>query len=62
MKDNYKEIIESQDEIINILKCLVTKLEDQVKYQDLVIYNYDNLIYKQNKLVKDQKKLIEKLL
>ena len=62
MKENYKDIIESQDEIINILKCLVTKLEEQVKYQDLVIYNYDNLIYKQSILIKDQKKLIKKLL
>ena len=59
MKENYKDIIESQDEIINILKCLVTKLEEQVKYQDLVIYNYDNLIYKQSILIKDQKKLIK---
>ena len=62
MKENYKEVIQSQDEMINILKCLVTKLEEQVKYQDLVIYNYDNLIYKQSILIKDQKKLIKKLL
>ena len=62
MKENYKDIIESQDEIINILKCLVTKLEEQVKYQDLVIYNYDHLIYKQSILMKDQKRLIKKLL
>jgi len=62
MKENYKDVIQSQDEMINILKCLVTKLEEQVKYQDLVIYDYSNLIYKQSVLMKDQKRLIKKLL
>jgi hypothetical protein len=62
MKENYKEVIQSQDEMINILKCLVTKLEEQIKYQDLVIYDYNNLIYKQSILMKDQKRLIKKLL
>jgi hypothetical protein len=62
MKENYKDVIQSQDEMINILKCLVNKLEEQVKYQDLVIYDYNNLIYKQSILMKDQKRLIKKLL
>lgn len=62
MKENYKDVIQSQDEMINILKCLVTKLEEQIKYQDLVIYDYNNLIYKQSVLMKDQKRLIKKLL
>jgi hypothetical protein len=62
MKENYKDVIQSQDEMINILKCLVNKLEEQVKYQDLVIHDYNNLIYKQSILMKDQKKLIKKLL